>query len=250
MHHDESIIVVTVTVSIITYHSLLFLFVSAWSPTPAMISLRRIAQSYPHRLRHGTHDPNQIVGLFAVNSVNQPELSSAYDRSIPAAMVGEAVHSALRSDRGVCFDFTHDRYSDNASGTSSRLTSIVKIDGKGTSSFINAKFSQSIPTIGIDGCEGVLRLSSTTELLRKGHAFETAYLTSKGRIIDKLLVLSFPSSDENTGVVELPNAFLITSPGNSGSTLYNELSPLVFPMDKVTRTDCTSGTISIGISNG
>ncbi len=32
----------------------------------------------------------------------------------------------------------------------------------------------------------------------------------------------------------MEDAFLITSPGNGGSTLYNELSPLVFPMDKVT----------------
>lgn len=225
---------ITVTLSIITLHSFLFMFVSAW-PTPTRISSHRRARRYPHPLRRGTHDPNHIVGIFSLNSVNQPELSSAYDRSLPAALVGEAVRSALRSDRGVCFDFTKDRYSENASGTSSRLTSIVKIDGKGTSSFINSKFSQSIPNVGIDGCGGVLRLSSTTELLRKGHAFETAYLTSKGRIIDKLLVLSFPSSDENS-------AFLITSPGNSGSTLYNELSPLVFPMDKVTLTDCSSGT--------
>ena len=188
-----------------------------------------------------------MVILSAATSVSLPELSSAYDRSLPAALVGEAVRSALRSDRGVCFDFTSDRYSDSALGTSSRLTSIVTIDGKGTESFINAKFSQSVPNAGTlgDMGGGALRLSSTTELLRKGHAFETAYLTSKGRIIDKLLVLSFPSNDENSDDIQLPNAFLITSPGNSGSTLYNELSPLVFPMDKVTLTDCASETSSV-----
>lgn len=188
---------------------------------------------------------NRNIGLSVATSASPPELSSAYDKSLPAALVGEAVRSALRSDRGVCFDFTTDRYSDDALRTRSRLTSVVKIDGKGTASFINAKFSQSIPNVATLGDRdgGALRLSSTTELLRKGHAFETAYLTPKGRIIDKLLVMSFPSSsDENPNVIELPNAFLITSPGNSGSTLYHELSPLVFPMDRVTLTDCTSET--------
>ena len=41
---------------------------------------------------------------------HQQLLSSAYDRNLPAALVGEAVRSALRSDRGICFDFTTDRY--------------------------------------------------------------------------------------------------------------------------------------------
>ena len=221
---------------------------SAWS-LPAPPSRNYF---WPHletrkrQVRRGIHadamGPN--FGLSAATSATSPELSSAYDRNLPAALVGEAVRSALRSDRGVCFDFTTDRYSDSALRTSSRLTSVVKIEGKGTASFINAKFSQSIPnvgTLGDKGGGGALQLSSTTALLRKGHAFETAYLTSKGRIIDKLLVLSFPLSDENPHA----NAFLITSPGNSGSTLYHELSPLVFPMDKVSLTDCASETSSV-----
>ncbi len=235
--------------AIIIFTASCLLSCQAWSP-PSPPSQKCCWQRCELRqVRHGIHadavGPN--FGLSAATSATHPELSSAYDRNLPAALVGEAVRSALRSDRGVCFDFTTDRYLDNALRTSSRLTSVVKIDGKGTASFINAKFSQSIPNYGTLGdCSGgALQLSSTTELLRKGHAIETAYLTSKGRIIDKLLVLSFPSSDGNPDVIELPNAFLITSPGNSGSTLYHELSPLVFPMDKVTLTECTSETSNV-----
>jgi hypothetical protein len=75
---------------------------------------------------------------------------------------------------------------------------------------------------------------ASTLLVRKGHSFETAYLSPKGRIIDRLLVLSFPGDAKDANEND---ALLITSPGNSGSDLYNQLSSLVFPMDKVTLDD-------------
>mmetsp|Transcript_1486 Transcript_1486/g.3062 ORF Transcript_1486/g.3062 Transcript_1486/m.3062 type:complete len:735 (+) Transcript_1486:47-2251(+) len=184
-----------------------------WSPTTHLPSLR---------LRHKI---NLHANPSTVEENQQSQLSSAYDRNLPAALVGEAVRSALRSDRGICFDFTTDRYASEQS--ESQLLSVVQVKGEGTESFINAKFSGSIPNHKvIYGGE-----SSASALVRKGHAFETAYLSAKGRIIDRLLVLSFSGNKEEGNEDE---SLLITSPGNSGSTLYNQLSPLVFPMDKVT----------------
>ena len=158
-----------------------------------------------------------------VEENHQHQLSSAYDRNLPAAMVGEAVRSALRSDRGICFDFTTDRYANEQS--ESQLLSVIQVKGDGTESFINAKFSRSIPDHKVGGGESTVR---------KGHAFETAYLSAKGQIIDRLLVLSFSDNEEEENE---DDALLITSPGNSGNTLYKQLSPLVFPMDKVTLKD-------------
>eukprot|EP00579_Thalassiosira_antarctica_P016165 CAMPEP_0201939182 /NCGR_PEP_ID=MMETSP0903-20130614/42692_1 /ASSEMBLY_ACC=CAM_ASM_000552 /TAXON_ID=420261 /ORGANISM="Thalassiosira antarctica, Strain CCMP982" /LENGTH=760 /DNA_ID=CAMNT_0048480645 /DNA_START=50 /DNA_END=2329 /DNA_ORIENTATION=+ len=225
----------------------------AWSP-----SIIR-APSHHHNIMHqfrktsAKHSsPRCQTRLSSTKlSTTSSELSTAYDKNLPAALVGEAVRSALRSDRGICFDFSTDRYhqqadvnevsppSGNTIDSNSRLVSVVKMRGVGTKPFLNAKFSQSISnTIGGGGV--VQQLSPKTKLVRKGRAFETAYLTSKGRTIDRLLVLEFPPSDNNDGdeKITMDDAFLITSPGNSGATLYNELSPLVFPMDKVTLDQC------------
>ena len=212
--------------------------------------------------------------LTQLSSTKQPtssetsnHLSSAYDRNIPASMVGEAVRAAVRSDRGICFDFSTDRYAahvdgnDNAGSTTTdvvgtdndngRLVSVVKMNGQGAKPFINAKFSQSVPTTAntniVGSCNNNLQLSDKTQLVRKGYAFESAYLTSKGRTIDRLSVLAFPSNDK--GEMSMEDAFLVTSPGNSGSALYNELSPLVFPMDKVKLTDCSSSSPSSSSSS-
>ena len=193
--------------------------VSAWSSSASYYT------SYFHR----THfQSSSSTALFESTS---SKLSSAYDTNLPAALVGEAVRSALRSDRGVCFDFTSDRYQQD-DVSSSRLVSVVNMYGEGTNSFINAKFSQSTPNNNNVGNVGSIQLSSQTEFVRKGHMFDTAYLTSKGRMIDRLAVLQFPTTADNNDK-NMADAFLVTSPGNSGSTLYDELSPLVFPMDKV-----------------
>jgi folate-binding Fe-S cluster repair protein YgfZ len=172
--------------------------------------------------------------LFATSEIPTPydDLSSAYDMNLPPSMVGEAVRAALRSDRGICFDFSTNQYSDN--GPDGRLVSVVKIHGKGTRSFLNAKFSQSVPKQSV----GVSTSLQSLELIRSGLAFETGYLTSKGRIIDRILALAFLNESED-GTDE---AFLITSPGNNASNLYNELDKFVFPMDQVTLTDCSSSS--------
>ena len=154
-------------------------------------------------------------------------LSTAYDRDVPPYIVGEAVRSALRSDRGVCFDFTTDRYAtDQTHDGRGRSVSVVKIEGKGTTQFLNAKFSQSVP--------------SAATAANRGFVYETAYLTPKGRVNDVLLVVATPGEN---GLVD--EAFLVTSPGNSGSTLYDQLSPFVFPMDQVKLIDCSPSNKSI-----
>jgi len=174
----------------------------------------------------------QCSSTSLFESTTYHHLSSAYDTNLPAALVGEAVRSALRSDRGVCFDFTSDRYQQHDDVSSSRLVSVVAMNGEGTNSFINAKFSQSTPNNNNGSNVGSIQLSSQTDFVRKGHMFDTAYLTSKGRMIDRLSVLHFPTTNDNDKS-NMADALLVTSPGNSGSTLYDELSPLVFPMDKV-----------------
>lgn len=147
-------------------------------------------------------------------------------------MVGEAVRAALRSDRGVCFDFSSNRYHND--GSTNREVSVVKVRGEGTRSFLNAKFSQSVP-------QATSRKdpSPDVDLIRSGLAFESGYLNSKGWIIDRILILTFLGNNEETE----DEAFLITSPGNSGSNLYDELSPLVFPMDRVELTHMTDANV-------
>ena len=192
--------------------------VAAWSPSASspvhLHSSQRASTSKLH-----------------VNSIEEDQqlLSSAYDRNLPAALVGEAVRSALRSDRGICFDFTTDRYAINEHNKC-KLLSVIGVKGDGTESFINAKFSRSIPNHKVTTGKS----TATSTLVRKGHSFETSYLSPKGRIIDRLLVLSFPSDDKKGSEDE---ALIITSPGNSGNNLYTQLSSLVFPMDKVVLTD-------------
>lgn len=192
--------------------------VVAWSiaPTNRRATLLSRSKLYP------------LLATSTSQGAPYANLSSAYDRELPPSMVGEAVRAALRSDRGICFDFSTNRFSEN--GSDARLASVVKIRGKGTRSFLNAKFSQSVPERSVQ--------ESKMELIRSGVTFETAYLTSKGRIIDRVLVTAFLNDREKDD----DEAFLITSPGNSGNTLFCELAPLVFPMDQVTLTDCTSSS--------
>jgi len=208
------------------------LFATAWSPSKSIQPVRQYHQlhSFQDEPKHWPSS-TQLAATKTPDS-SQPELSSAYDRILPPSLVGEAVRSALRSDRGICFDFTRDRYDGGGgSPSNSRLVSVVGVQGKGTRAFLNAKFSQSVPR-GVGGSTSTF-LSKKMELVRKGNVVETGYLTSKGRIIDRLLTISFLNESED----ELDEAFLVTSPGNSGSTLYNELSPLIFPMDGVELSD-------------
>lgn len=227
--------------------------VSAWSPSfPLLITQsRHKINSYRNKFNKGI--PFATGSVAALHSTkadlnneqvqHYSKYSSAYDKNLPPALVGEAVRSALRSDRGVCLDFTTERFSSSSIAGDergvSRLVSVVQVQGKGTHSFLNAKFSQSVPRKHDLVRSAAANCGEAVTFIRSGHIYETGYLTSKGRIIDRLTVLAFPGSDSsNNGDVE--EAFLITSPGNSGGTLFNELSPLVFPMDRVNLTDCAT----------
>ena len=204
-------------------------------------------------------------------SISSNRLSSAYDINLPPSLVGEAVRSALRSNRGVCIDFSTDRYCYNNKGSStsaSRLVSVIGMRGKGTLSFLDAKFSGSVPK------EDTIKSSSNNNTgggggerlfghIRTGNAFETAYLTAKGRIIDRLLVLYFPTlssssssanNDEREGrvtaaeekkIMTMEDAFVITSPGHDGTNLYDKFSPTIFPMDGVSISHCTTDTTCV-----
>lgn len=179
--------------------------------------------------------------------------------------MGEAVRSALRSNRGVCIDFSTDRYCNNdnkvsssSSSTSARLVSVIGMRGKGTRSFLDAKFSASVPKEQ-DTTKSSRNNNNREEggkklkfgHVRTGNAFETAYLTAKGRIIDRLLVLFFPTLSsyndergEGRVVSEkekmMEDAFLITSPGHDGTNLCDKLSPTIFPMDEVSISHCST----------
>lgn len=134
--------------------------------------------------------------------------------------------------------------------------------GRGTRSFLDAKFSGWVPNDNYGDNNHNHRSSSAsgTGRIRTGRTFETAYLTARGRIIDRLLVLYFPqvlSSSLSSSALSLDNkggtkteemeydAFVITSPGNDGTDLYDKLSPTIFPMDGVTLSHCPNDTTSV-----
>ena len=225
--------------------------------------VRRSATAPHDRDRDGDRDRDDggPAPRRTASSASGPlSLSSAYDPALPASLVGEAVRSALRSDRGTCLDFSRDRYRRGGVGAAGRSVSVVGMRGRGTMAFLDAKFSGRVPRFDDDdgGGGGGPQASSSSSpppppmgrLVRRGRAFETAYLTARGRIVDRLLVLCFPPSSHSDGAGTTTtttataaagggeDAFLITSPGNDGAGLYDRLSPTIFPMDGVTLSIC------------
>jgi len=156
-------------------------------------------------------------------------LPSTYDISLPAGLRGEAVRSALKSDRGVCLDFT-------SSSSSVKNVGVVKVSGKGTTGFLNNKLSntyaskldEEIDRYGPNGLE---------VKIERGIAKEGGLLNSKGHIIDRINVCTFPSSD---GI----EAYMMTSPGHAGSQLFDRLDPFIFPLDGVKLIDMCPTEIS------
>ena len=143
------------------------------------------------------------------------ELASTFPRELPAGMRGEAVRSALRSPNGVCIDFTsHDEFG----------VGVVKVDGSGVQQFLEGKLSNSFDLEGGTKSDG------------HGKLVDSCLLTPRGRTVDRISVSLFPSLSENDDD-ESSEAYLLTSPGHGGSTLFNRLDPYVFPMDGVKLTD-------------
>lgn len=145
------------------------------------------------------------------------ELPSSYDRNLPPTLRAEAVRASIRSDRGACLDFT--------SKSPGRNVGLVKVTGKGVLSFLNNKLSNSFNDIDLSKDEKEVRGKKITKFI--GVVKAAGLLTSKGRIIDKLLVPMYKSS--STGI----EAYLMTSPGHEGSQLFDRLDPFIFPLDGV-----------------
>ncbi len=164
-------------------------------------------------------------------------LPSAYDVSLPAGLRGEAVRSALKSDRGTCIDFT-------SPDSSVKNVGVVRVSGKGTASFLNNKLSNTFPEkINEEASEyGKGKGIGFDIKVERGLVKEAGLLNSKGRIIDQLTVATF-----NSGAYDGIEAYMMTSPGHSGSQLFDRLDPLIFPMDGIKLNDmCPTNTEASG----
>ena len=144
-------------------------------------------------------------------SVLPSSLPSVFDvDSTPAGMRGEAVRSAIRSGRCIAW---------NLGGTPLQQ-GWIKVEGKGTLDFLNNKLSQSFSSTGQKYSEGCL-------------------LNAKGRVVDRIGVATLSSDC----------AYMLTSPGHVGSTLFQRLDPLIFPMDRVSLRDCSDASKIITLAS-
>lgn len=131
----------------------------------------------------------------------QSNLPSVFDvTNTPAGMRGEAVRSAIRSGRCIAWDL----------GGTPLQQGWIKVEGKGTLDFLNNKLSQTFSSKGQQYTEGCL-------------------LNAKGRVVDRI----------GAAILSSDCAYMLTSPGHAGSTLFQRLDPLVFPMDRVSLRDCS-----------
>ena len=85
---------------------------------------------------------------------------------------------------------------------------LLQVKGKGTLSFLNSK---------------------VTNTLKPGQSTQACLLNAKGRVVDTLVLAS----------LDQENAYIMTSPGHAGSTLFSKLDPLIFPLDQVQLIDCS-----------
>eukprot|EP00978_Attheya_sp_CCMP212_P007069 scaffold16496_cov69-Attheya_sp.AAC.2 len=84
---------------------------------------------------HNSGDTNKVQQL----------LPSVFPKGTPAGLRGEAVRSALLSERGICMDVSSSSSSSSSSThqTSHLATGVLQVKGEGTASFLHSKFSQS-----------------------------------------------------------------------------------------------------------
>ena len=152
--------------------------------------------------------------LSSSSSTSSRLLTSTYPPHTPAGLRGEAVRSAIRS---CClgWNFQNTVYecgivpviattSSSSSSSSSLLT------------FLNGKFTQYINVP-----------SSSSSLFN-----EASFLNGKGQIIDKISI-AIPSSSSSTSHTNHNKAYLMTSPGHSSQSLYDQLDPFIFPLDQI-----------------
>ncbi|GFH60043.1 hypothetical protein CTEN210_16519 [Chaetoceros tenuissimus] len=149
----------------------------------------------------------------------QDLLPSAYDTSLPAGLRGEAVRSAIKSDRGICIDFTSPE-------STSKNVGAVKVSGEGTVGFLNNKLCNTYASKIQDNSQSYTPGEGFEIKVERGISKEGGLLNSKGHMIDVLNVCSFPASD---GI----ESYMITSPGHYGSKLFDRLDPFIFPLDGI-----------------
>lgn len=201
--------------------------------------------NYNNHIRHNNiHD--RIESKLYSSSNNLP---SVYDISLPASLRGEAVRSALRSDRGTCIDFT-------SSSASNLNIGMVKVIGQSENVFnyLNNKLSNSFTKkdVVVDNNNNGETIAIHNNInnnknenrlnVEYGQVKQAGLVTSKGRLIDNLSVLLFPSTtsttisgnkEQNNNDNTIIDAYLVTTPGHSGSMLYDRLNPFIFPLDGV-----------------
>lgn len=173
------------------------------------------------------------------------QLPSTYDLHLPASLRGEAIRSALKSDRGVCFDFT-------SRNTPQTNVGVVTVNGQGTLNFLNSKLTSSFPTSDQKDTSRVIvdetmRRVNHEIVVEVGQVSESCLLTGKGRLLDLLRVPTFPQMNEDG--TQSWQATLITSPGHAGSQLFDRLDPYIFPMDQIKLTNLCSNSKDEDVRN-
>jgi folate-binding protein YgfZ len=174
-------------------------FVSSFSllPTTTTRIFRAHRRHYSSDFDYEYIPPNP--NSFPEEDSSILNLRSSYPPGTPSGLRGEAVRSALKSGRCVCWNLSDSPLSHGG---------ILKIQGRGTLDFINNKFTQSF-----DGSPMSFQ--------------DACLLNGKGRTVDRLRI----------AVLDGETAIVLTSPGHSSQDLLERLDPFIFPLDQVKLTN-------------
>ena len=223
--------------------ALIFLCVSIHISLTIAFHVRPVTTSFRSTVSSGANSSFRSTKTYVGMSVqdnnkhtdlNPESLPSTYDKSLPAGLRGEAVRSALKSERGTCMDFTSLK-----DGHSVKNVGVVKVSGKGTASFLNNKLSNTFPERIGDDSSAVTRIDSIR--VDYGLIKDGGLLNSKGQIIDNLAVAIFSVDENESNGIE---GYMITSPGHEGSQLFDRLDPFIFPLDGIKLIDMCPGSAS------
>jgi folate-binding protein YgfZ len=178
---------------------LIISFISAFTPQSSSFNKNSVQQTstvcfsafdYEYIPPNPDADPNQD---------NYGILASSYPPGTPAGMRGEAVRSALLSDRCIGWDLSSEE--------SMSMGGVLKIQGKGMRDFLNNKLTQSFDA--------------------KSSYQEACMLDAKGRVEDRLRICTV---DDET-------AYVMASPGHTSQALLERWNRFIFPMDQIELTN-------------
>lgn len=105
---------------------------------------------------------------------------------------------------------------------------MIKVIGESssnTANFLNSKLTNSFSE---KVKNAMTKKLSPTISVESGELKEACLVTSRGKIIDKLTVLSFDNNGERS-----LESYVVTSPGHYGSKLFDRLDAFIFPLDGV-----------------